>query len=144
MNNPCATCPWLTENHGKRHPAGWYRASNLRRLWNGLRSGRAPGMICHSTDPRNTDYGGSQPVSPGHERECIGATTLIQRELTILEQYKDFRDYRQDRPMGFTRTGLGVWIEKIIFSGAHGKAVQIANPATCPVSLPKVPRKKNG
>lgn len=75
----CDTCPWRVKNHGKVHPGGWYRLANLRRLWAGLRSGRAPGMICHSTDPKNVNYGGSAPVKPGHEAECGGALYLMIR-----------------------------------------------------------------
>lgn len=73
----CATCPWRTANQGKPHPAGWFRKSNLLRLWAGLRSGRAPGMICHSTDPKNVEYGGDANVKPGHESECGGALYLL-------------------------------------------------------------------
>jgi hypothetical protein len=73
----CATCPWRTANHGKPHPAKWYSIANLRRLWNGLRTAKAPGMICHSTDPKNVEYGGDAPVKPGHEMECGGALYLL-------------------------------------------------------------------
>lgn len=77
----CDTCPWRVVNHGKPHKAGWYRISNLKRLWAGLRSGRAPGMLCHSTDPKNTEYGGSAPIKPGHEAECGGAMFLLLRNI---------------------------------------------------------------
>lgn len=73
----CATCPWLTGNHRKKHPAGWYNVGNLRRLWNGLRTGKAPGMICHSSDPNSPEYGGKGDIKPGQEHECAGALTLI-------------------------------------------------------------------
>ena len=77
----CATCPWRVVNHGKPHKAGWYRLANLKRLWAGLRSGRAPGMICHSTDPKNGEYGGSAPIKPGHEAACGGAMFLLLRNV---------------------------------------------------------------
>jgi hypothetical protein len=77
----CDTCPWRVKNHGKPHPAGWYKLTNLKRLWAGLRSGRARGMICHSTDPKNIEYGGAAPVKPGHEAECGGALYLLIRNV---------------------------------------------------------------
>ena len=73
----CETCPWLTRNHGRRHAAHWYTKANLRALWTGLRTGRAPGMICHASDPESRDYGGKGEIKPGHERECAGALTLM-------------------------------------------------------------------
>ncbi len=73
----CDTCPWRVANHGKPHKAGWYKLSNLKRLWSGLRTGRAPGMICHSTDPANVEYGGEAKIKPGIENECAGALFLL-------------------------------------------------------------------
>jgi hypothetical protein len=73
----CASCPFLIENHGKPHPAKWYSTGNLRRLWNGLRSGRAPGMVCHATDPDSKGYGGTAEIRPGRESQCAGAWLLI-------------------------------------------------------------------
>jgi hypothetical protein len=84
----CETCPFLLKNHGKPNPTklkhcgenvifNWYSTGNLRRLWNGLRTLKAPGMICHSTDPNSKDYGGKGDVKPGHERQCGGAMVLI-------------------------------------------------------------------
>ncbi len=72
----CASCPFLKSNHRKPHPAKWYQVANLRRLWNGLRTGNAPGMICHSSDPKSAEYGGSGNIQPGKEHECAGALIL--------------------------------------------------------------------
>ena len=80
---PCATCPWRRENHGKPHEDGWYDPDNLKRLWNGLREGEA--MICHATDPKAVEYGGTKEVAPGHERMCVGALALVQRHTHALE-----------------------------------------------------------
>jgi hypothetical protein len=82
MNNSklirvCETCPWLTKNHGRKHPAKWYTTTNLRRLWTGLRTGNAPGMTCHSSDPRSNEYGGKGDIKPGKVHECGGALNLI-------------------------------------------------------------------
>lgn len=108
----CDTCPWLKKNHGKRHAAGWYRASNLRRLWNGLRTGNAPGMICHSTDPNNKEYGGDANIVPGHENECGGALMLVIRNVDALNK-------GETPPVqpSFTRSGLAHWIERHLFGG---------------------------
>jgi hypothetical protein len=73
----CATCPFLIANHGKPHPAKWYSRGNIRRLWNGLRTGDAPGMICHSSDHNNAEYGGKGNVKPGVEQDCAGALLLL-------------------------------------------------------------------
>jgi hypothetical protein len=118
MNNPCASCPWLRANHGKKHGDKWYTTSNLRRLWNGLRTGRAPGMVCHSTDPDSADYGNERPPAPGAKKhECVGATALIQRELDMITPYKDFRVYRREHPDGMTKPGLAHWVNRIVFGG---------------------------
>jgi hypothetical protein len=140
MANPCATCPFLAENRGKSHANGWYTLTNLRRLWNGLRTGRAPGMVCHSTDPKNVNYGGDKPVTPGHERECVAANTLIQRELNTLATYTLFKDYRRDHPDGLTRPGLGFWLERITF-GSIRRPIEIADPNDTRIQKP--PRSAN-
>lgn len=73
----CETCPFLRQNHRQRHDAGWYTVGNLRRLWNGMRTGKAPGMVCHSTDPESKHYGGKGTITPGKTSECAGALILI-------------------------------------------------------------------
>lgn len=90
--SPCQACPWRVENHGVRTPDGWYTKANLKRLWNGLRSGEAPGMSCHPTDPRNP-LSDEQKVAgykeaPGHSevRECAGSVILMQRELMLFQE----------------------------------------------------------
>lgn len=99
--SPCAACPWLTANHRRPHPQGYYTDANRRRLWNGLRTGRAPGMTCHPTDPEN------QPVKAAQRtRECAGAVILALRELAACEAGKDLADYRRGRPLAMTRDGL--------------------------------------
>lgn len=121
----CDTCPWVRANQGKRHPAGWYRLSNLRRLWNGLRTGRAPGMICHSTDPENKEYGGCADIKPGHEAECGGAMALIARNLNALNA-------KQPQPVQppLTRTGIAHWVERYIFGGGLPTIESKFNPET--------------
>jgi len=78
---PCAHCPWRTEHHGRRTSHGFYRVSNLRRLWAGLRAGER--MTCHPTDPDMAEFEGfEQTARCEHTQECAGSLILIQRELT--------------------------------------------------------------
>lgn len=110
----CATCPWRTSNHGKPHPEKWYATANLRRLWDGLRRGEAPGMICHSTDPDSIHYGGEKAVRPGHERHCAGALILIQTEMDALKDAPSLRAYQQARHKPLTRDGGAAWAWRIL------------------------------
>lgn len=106
----CNTCPWVKANQGKRHAASWYSMKNLRRLWNGLRTGKAPGMICHSTDPMNQTYGGDAPVVSGHESECGGAVVLIIRNMNALNE-------KQPQPIqpGLSKGAIAQWAERYFF-----------------------------
>lgn len=97
----CAACPWRTVNHRKPHPDGWYTDANRKRLWNGLRTGNAPGMTCHPTDPLNQPVGDSTVT-----RECTGAWLIIARECHDLEEAKSIAVYRKDRKLAMTRDGL--------------------------------------
>jgi hypothetical protein len=97
---PCATCPFLRVNFGKPNPEGydpkktaaehgrqffdWYSEKNLARLWNGGLK-RGEGMLCHATDPTAHEYGGAR-VSPGNERICIGALTIVFRHVHFFEE----------------------------------------------------------
>ena len=57
---PCDQCAWRVANHGKRHPGGFYRKDNLRRLWNQIRKGGRL-QSCHPTD-RDTPTTASTPA----------------------------------------------------------------------------------
>ncbi len=92
MLRVCETCPFLIKNHRKKHAAKWYAVGNLRRLWNGIRTGRAPGMICHSSDPDSASYGGSGNIRPGHEADCAGALLLVLANMNAISA---------DRPQPF-------------------------------------------
>lgn len=113
----CAHCPWRRSNQGKPHPDGWYTKKNLRRLWAGLRSGEAPGMTCHPTDPNNPVPEGTKPVPADVEtRECYGALLLVARELRVVDQLEKagvgrglYAAYHQMRPRGFTKRGAFSW-----------------------------------
>lgn len=135
---PCATCPWLKDNHGVRTAAKWYTKPNLKRLWNGLRTGAAPGMICHATDPASVFYGATKAVAPGHERECIGANTLLQREVRILERTPKFQDYRKSRPFGLTKRGLMMLIERTLMQNTpFGRPMPVGDVADQRIQIPE-------
>jgi hypothetical protein len=108
----CDTCPWLLKNQGKRHKAGWFTVKNLRRLWAGLRSGNATGMVCHASDPNNKDYGGDANIKPGHEAQCGGSVVLLIKNLNALEA-------KEPQPITppLTRGGIAVCLNKILFGG---------------------------
>lgn len=117
---PCAACPWRKSNMGKRHAAGWYTRANLKRLWQGLRTGDAPGMTCHPTDSDNPQPPGSKPVPAGVEtRECAGSLLLIVRELRAMEADPDAYFGDPDRRKnGITKAGARWWaIARCHFAG---------------------------
>lgn len=122
-NMVCETCPWRTANHGKPHPAKWYSVANLKRLWNGLRKGDAPGMVCHSTDPESKEYGGTKDVKPGHKRECAGALILVIEHVNEAQKIP-LAEYRKKHKFPMTRMGFAVWIERYIFNGIPSVADQ--------------------
>ncbi|MCM0619801.1 hypothetical protein [Nocardioides bruguierae] len=111
--SPCQACPWLTANQGKHTPDGWYTKANLRRLWAGLRTGEAPGMTCHPTDPDNpvSEAGIAAGLKAAPEgavtRECAGSIILQQREVDLFQRVDgDFATYRSGRPGAMTRVAL--------------------------------------
>lgn len=112
--SPCVGCPWLTANHGRKpDPDGWYTAANLKRLWAGLRTGEAPGMSCHPTDPRNpvspAQAAAGGKAAPEHSvmRECAGSVIVQQREMQRFQNVDgDFTAYRRGNPLAMTRHAL--------------------------------------
>lgn len=110
----CADCPWRKSNQGKRHPHGWFSKKNLRRLWNGIRTGNAPGMTCHPTDT-GIVVPEAWPVQakPGTTtKECAGALLLVQRELRSMEQPitpASVDAYKARRRGGLTNSGILWW-----------------------------------
>jgi hypothetical protein len=122
--DPCRACPWRAENHGKRHPDGWYSKANRARLWSGLRRGE--GMSCHPTDPANpvseqAERAGYK-AAPEHAevRECVGALVLQQREMQLLNDLGSIAEYRRERPRGLTAEGIARLVERLVFGGAFG------------------------
>ena len=83
MVKPCAQCPWRAENHGKRHPNGFYTKRNLRRLWNQVRKGGGV-QSCHMTDTNHPDH--VEAGAKGDQvHECMGSVVLVWRELRAFE-----------------------------------------------------------
>lgn len=114
----CDSCPWLKSNHGKPHPAGWYKTANLVRLWNGLRTARAPGMVCHSSDPQSAEYGSTKTVHPDVKpRECAGALILVIRHCNEAGKTAHLSCYQTLHKRPLTRAGLRHWVERYIFGG---------------------------
>jgi len=115
---PCEHCPWRISNHGKRTPWGFYRADNLRRLWNQIRrGGRA--QSCHPTDPNHPDHV-KAGAKPGNQpQECAGSVILVLQEFTKLKECAAdgvidgaaietyLKKYKHD---GLTRQGLLYWL----------------------------------
>ena len=116
---PCELCPWRKANHGKRHPGGFYRKDNLRRLWNQIRKGGRL-QSCHPTDPSHADHREYAGAKPGATpQECLGSVILILREMRYADtldgdtrtrtlSVEDGKQYlKQSRSRrGLTREGL--------------------------------------
>lgn len=109
MKKPCQDCPWRKSNQGKPHSHGWYTIQNRRRLWAGLRTGEAPGMTCHPTDPNNDVPDGHRTPPKGSQaKECAGALLLVQRELNRFQ--KDPKGYCKARGRrGLSKEGIAWW-----------------------------------
>jgi hypothetical protein len=122
----CAHCPWRLANQGTPHPHGFYTKRNLARLWAGLRSGEAPGMTCHPTDPRMAEFEGyEENAERDVTLECRGAIVLVVREVmrfqAICHQVEAgdlagpaLRAYRQQAPKGLTRDGLAEAVSRFL------------------------------
>lgn len=128
-DHPCRACPWLTANHRRPHPDGYYSDANRRRLWNGLRTGDAPGMTCHPTDPCN------QPVADAtRTRECAGAWILLGREMRSFEHARTFAAYRRGRRLAMTREGLWVVLSALLPAplgrGLSGLTIDLDQPVS--------------
>lgn len=82
---PCKTCPFRASNVGKVEPRKWFTVKNLLRIWNGVRRGKAPGMLCHRTDVNAADYG-MKPAPPGTvAQECAGLLVVVARHAKLIE-----------------------------------------------------------
>lgn len=80
--------PVADRYQGQDHPHDFYGPANLKRLWDGLSSGDAPGMTCHPTDPAMAEFEGYEKTADRKKTaECMGALTLLGRELTIFERH---------------------------------------------------------
>lgn len=132
---PCKACPWRLANQGsKPDPHKFYTASNLARLWRGLRNGAR--MSCHPTDPRMAEFKGYEALSDRDvTHECAGALTLQQRELMRFQDLAlenpggpTLKTYRKQHPKGMTREGLVSIVERTVFGGTGLDVVPMATP----------------
>lgn len=133
MPRACAQCPWRVTNQGTPHPHGFYTPANLRRLWTGLRTGKAPGMSCHPTDPRMADFEGYEHQADlEHPSECAGAVALVYREILIFQEICKERErlglkdglkaYRRARPKGLSNGALADYVWRIMAGGSLARA----------------------
>lgn len=82
LPNACAACPWRITNQGQPHPHGFYDRANIKRLWDGIRKGDAPGMTCHPTDPSMAEFEGYEETAERERtHECMGSWVMITREV---------------------------------------------------------------
>lgn len=142
----CSACPWRISNQGQAHPHGFYSAANLRRLWNGLRTGEAPGMTCHPTDPRMEEFEGYEATAKIEvTHQCAGSLVVVQRELirfqaitkdverekaagTKLRRDEALRRYRiASAPSGCNRGGLAEWVWRLVIGELKGITLEALN-----------------
>lgn len=135
----CSTCPFRRPNQGKPHPSNWYTIANLRRLWNGLRRGIAPGMVCHSTDPEAPTYGSTYPISPfAKPRECGGALFVVYSHFNEVGQTENWSDYTGRHKFPLTKPGLRFWAHRALFCGVP----EVVGTKAEEIGLPKCMMKK--
>lgn len=117
---PCEGCPWRASNRDKPHAHGWYTVKNLRRLWRGFRTGLAPGMTCHESDPNvERPPGDKAPPDGAVTMSCAGAALLVQRELGLLNHTAGHLGaYRGWSRNGLTREGVAYRVSRAILGGS--------------------------
>lgn len=122
MNKPCEHCPWRLSNQGKKTPWGFYTKTNLRRLWNQIRSGGAE-QSCHPTDPGHPDHIAAGAKPGATPRECPGSVILVMREIYSMRDEtgtvtpETTKRYLQTRKKGLKKTGLLYYIVQRIQLG---------------------------
>lgn len=138
---PCDECPWRVANQGKRHPGGFYRKDNLRRLWNQIRKGGGI-QTCHPTDAAHADHRKYSGAKPGATpRECTGSVILILRELRYADTLDGDTATRQlsvtdgERYLAETRQRKGLTREGLLY---HGFVRAMPRPLGAGSPLPAV------
>ena len=134
----CATCPFRLANQGKPHPANWYSLKNLRRIWNGIRTGAAPGFTCHASDPESKNYGSTVQVPDTCQpRECGGLLIVVQRHVRDAGESTTLKEYRGHHRYPMTRAGIAHWVNRALFGSMNGSAPpDVACPNPEKVGLP--------
>lgn len=147
LPQPCAHCPWRISNQGTPHPHGFFDKANIRRLWDGLRKGDAPGMSCHPTDPRMAEFEGYEGTSDKTMHECAGSLIVIARELARFKAHcydvereeadgakfrhgEALRRYRRENRNGMTHEGLAemAWMVATGQIRLPGDAARVNDP----------------
>jgi len=120
MKTACEQCPWRRSNQGKPSPGGFFRKSNLRRLWNQIR-GASPDSAggrqsCHLTDPSHPDHIAAGAKPGAKPRECPGSLIVVIRELRKLSNEQSvvtpesMTAYLGRRKLGLTKRGMRYWV----------------------------------
>lgn len=132
LPNACALCPWRISNQGTPHPHGFYDKANIKRLWDGIRRGDAPGMSCHPTDPRMAEFEGYEETAERtRTHECMGSWVMVAREMerfqaickAVEREQQDGATFRSGEALrryraatsgkAMTREGLAEWAWRI-------------------------------
>lgn len=146
LPRPCAVCPWRLSNQGTPHPHGFYDRANLKRLWDGLRTGEAPGMTCHPTDPDMAEFEGYEETAEREvTHECMGSWIMVMREVAHFQSLcKDVEDeeaagasfkpgeaYRRYRAAagrkGMNLEGLASWAFRLAVVMPGQNAIRVNN-----------------
>jgi hypothetical protein len=136
----CAACPWRISNIGKPSPIvegqryGWYTLANLRRLWEGIRTGDP--MTCHPTDVEMIQALGKKPRRDVQTHECAGAVIVVQREMMRLQHVGSVREYRRRHRKGLTAEGIASVLERVIFGGTLARDMGRPDLADLDVQYP--------
>lgn len=123
MKTACAECPWRLANQGKRHKFGFYRLSNVKRLWNQLRRGGGE-QSCHKTDPSHPDHIATGTKPNAKAQECPGSVIVVLREVQKMADGntvspESLKRYQATRKKGLTKTGILFWVvQRIQLAGA--------------------------
>lgn len=113
----CETCPWLIKNHGKPHPHHWYAKWNIRRLWNGIRNGKAAGVTCHASDPKAPAYGGHNIRASSQPHPCAGAILYLSKHVDAMNDAPSYDAYRNLFDLPVSKKVFLKLLERQLFSG---------------------------
>ncbi len=125
--NPCAECPWRTENKGRAVPDEYstaYTREQRVTLWSDLRNSRAQDChmgagdgeaFPHGKDPAWIGAGFAAIPEHAKPRECAGSLVAARREWERMWEAGSWEAYHQAHPNGFTKEAAQFWHAR--FSG---------------------------